>query len=342
MMNNKSYFIFAIIFVLRYYCKCQIQSSDNDILDQFFVYIKTYNIQLENNSHDFNRTLSHFKENLKLQHMLNHQQPVQSAKYGVTKFSHLSPDEFKDLYLSDISWHPSLKSYNQSQGTPIHRLLQMNVPKKIDWRNYLNFSIVSPVKNQKQCGGCWAFSTVETVESMYAKKMNVTPPTLSVQQVIDCSTNNDACKGGDTCSALYWMVNTKTALVSDAQYPLTDTSDSCKVQPIGTFGIQAKEYNCYNHTGIETSTISLLQKGPVSAAVDATTWANYQGGIIQYHCGTSVNHAIQIVGYDLTGVVPYYIVRNSWGTDFGHDGYLYVKIGDNVCGIGSRVATVDV
>lgn len=75
--------------------------------------------------------------------------------------------------------------------------------------------------------------------------------------------------------------------------------------------------------------------GPVAAAVNALSWQNYLGGIIQYHCDgnfKSVNHAVQIVGYDRTGPVPFYIVRNSWGTNFGDKGYLYVAANGNLCG----------
>lgn len=79
----------------------------------------------------------------------------------------------------------------------------------------------------------------------------------------------------------------------------------------------------------------LANHGPVAAAVNALTWQNYLGGIIQYHCDGSfamLNHAVQIVGYDNTGPTPFYIVRNSWGTYFGNNGYIYIGIGKNMCG----------
>lgn len=80
---------------------------------------------------------------------------------------------------------------------------------------------------------------------------------------------------------------------------------------------------------------SIATHGPVAVAVNALSWQNYLGGVIQYHCDNSfnnLNHAVQIVGYDKTASTPFYIVRNSWGDAFGDNGYLYISIGNNMCG----------
>ncbi|WAQ98696.1 CATO-like protein [Mya arenaria] len=164
---------------------------------------------------------------------------------------------------------------------------------------------------------------------MYAIATGKAPTPLAVQEVIDCAYPNWGCSGGDTCVALDWMTK--------AVYPLRDESDFCTIITNKTRGIKV-----FVKGLPEDRLLELLQSGPVVAAVDAKTWQNYQGGIIQYHCESHINHAVQIVGYDLTGPVPYYIVRNSWGTDFGHSGYLYIKVGDNLCGIAEEVSTVSV
>lgn len=83
--------------------------------------------------------------------------------------------------------------------------------------------------------------------------------------------------------------------------------------------------------------------GPVTVAVNALLWQNYLGGVIQYHCDGSIqnlNHAVEIVGYDRSGPVPYYIVKNSWGTQYGDKGYMRIAIGNNVCGIANQVSMV--
>lgn len=86
----------------------------------------------------------------------------------------------------------------------------------------------------------------------------------------------------------------------------------------------------------------LAYHGPLTVAVDATSWQDYLGGVIQFHCEDNRNHAVQVVGYDISGAVPYYIVRNTWGTAFGLDGYLNVAIGKNLCAIAEEVSAVDV
>ena len=88
--------------------------------------------------------------------------------------------------------------------------------------------------------------------------------------------------------------------------------------------------------GFEDKILKLLAThGPVAVSVNAINWQNYLGGIIQFHCDggvSNINHAVQIVGYDRNPPVPHYIVRNSWGPEFGDNGYLYIAIGSNLCG----------
>lgn len=89
----------------------------------------------------------------------------------------------------------------------------------------------------------------------------------------------------------------------------------------------------------------LANHGPVITAINALSWQNYLEGVIQYHCSSSrklLNHAVQIVGYDLTAEIPFYIVRNSWGEHFGENGYLYVSIGNNTCGIANEVIALNI
>lgn len=84
----------------------------------------------------------------------------------------------------------------------------------------------------------------------------------------------------------------------------------------------------------------LAEVGPVTVGVSASTWQNYVGGVIQSHCNGNLNHAVQIVGYNLNAEVPHYIIRNSWGEDFGDNGYMYIAIGSNQCGVAYGVASL--
>lgn len=88
----------------------------------------------------------------------------------------------------------------------------------------------------------------------------------------------------------------------------------------------------------------LATHGPIVAAVNAASWKYYLGGIIQYHCEEAyedLNHAVEIVGYNLEGQIPYYLVKNSWGPRFGDRGYIKVQVGKNLCGIANRVSFIE-
>ncbi|KAK3099910.1 hypothetical protein FSP39_011686 [Pinctada imbricata] len=244
------------------------------------------------------------QDNLRRQRFLNR---TTNVHYGPTKFSDLSQKEFEEIYLMDlfVNRQPLLKD----NKTPLQRIKTLNIPPKLDWRfiNKTSNKYVSPVKNQNRCGGCWAFSSIESVETMYAYKYDTQAPELSVQEVIDCAVDNQGCAGGDTCLALDWTVKYQPIIVSDTDYPLTDTSDYCKLLTNTSRGIYVSNYTCNAYVAQEEKMLLLLyHHGPLTVAVDASTWNHYLGGIIQYHCEQYNNHAVQIVGYDLTD--KYYVV----------------------------------
>jgi len=160
--------------------------------------------------------------------------------------------------------------------------------------------------------------------------------------VIDCATeHNNGCNGGDTCTAIQWMASHK--LATEADYPLTLKDGICRVQSAPN-GIQVNgNYSCDSYEGREEKVLEVVANhGPVAVAVDATNWQFYMGGVIQWNCDSRVNHAVQIVGYDKTADPPHYILRNSWGPTFGDNGYLYVAIGSNLCGIAMEVTYLSV
>jgi len=275
--------------------------------------------------------------------------------WGLTEFADLSPEEFQTQYLrptilqkiqererTNDPHHHHHNHQHQKGGNHVRRRRALTfpgpVPDKVDWRTK---GIITPVKHQKSCGACWAFSTVETVESMHALQNGKLEP-LSVQQVIDCATNgNMGCNGGDTCSAVQWMTGQK--LATETQYPLTLQDGTCRLRASPT-GVQVNgNYTCDNYVGAENDLLTVLANhGPVAVAVDATNWQYYVGGVIQWNCDANNNHAVQIVGYDKKATPPHYIVRNSWGTSFGDNGYMYIATGSNLCGIAREVSTLSV
>ncbi|CAL1538747.1 unnamed protein product [Lymnaea stagnalis] len=283
-----------------------------------------------------------FKENVARANLLNNEtKNVLSPVYGVNKFADISPMEFKAKYLTGLKHRNGRKTVRPINGIvsfQVKDTRNLAPPRKFDWREK---GVVNPIMDQGSCGACWAFSVVETIESMYAIQQNTTsPPHLSVQELIDCDSKNMGCVGGDIQEACDWAQ--QHCVVWADSYPLTDKTDTCKRLPPETPCVHLKSCNAAKYVDNESTLLDLIaEHGPIAVAIDATTWHNYVGGIIQYHCSETLNHAVQIVGYNLEGDVPYYIIRNSWGSDFGDNGYVYVKYGGNVCGLANLVVSLD-
>ncbi|XP_077433688.1 cathepsin O isoform X2 [Vanacampus margaritifer] len=252
----------------------------------------------------------------------------QSAKYGINHFSSLSPAEFRDLYLRAIS----------ERASPFLGAKAEELPAKFDWRDR---AVVAPVQNQQACGSCWAFSVVGALQAANAIA-GASLEELSVQQVVDCCFQNGGCKGGSPTKALLWLQRSRVNLVPQSEYSYKAKNGMCHFFSRPQGGVALRNFTTYDFSGQEEAMkAELVEKGPLSAIVDAVSWQDYLGGIIQHHCSSHwPNHAVLVVGYDATGEIPFWIVQNSWGTKWGNNGYVYVKIGSNVCGIADSVAAV--
>ncbi|XP_043492580.1 cathepsin O-like [Polistes fuscatus] len=328
--------------------------NNGEDMKLFENYVVRYNKTYRKNPTEYSDRFKRFQRSLRhIEKMNGLRSSQKSAYYGLTEFSDMFEDEFlqKILY-SDLSVR-GRKHVSSTYHHEHHKRKERNhlekraagIPLKIDWRQK---GIISPVKSQGSCGACWAFSTVEVVESMYALK-NGTLYLLSVQEMIDCAKNSNlGCEGGDICSLLAWLKSTKSPILPESNYPLTRMTDTCKLKSANakTLGIKVLDFTCDSFIDSEEELlVTLATHGPVAAAVNALSWQNYLGGIIQYHCDgafTSLNHAVQIIGYDKSETIPYYIIKNSWGNAFGDRGYIYIAIGSNLCGIANQVSAVDI
>jgi len=198
----------------------------------------------------------------------------------------------------------------------------------VDWRSK---NAVTPVKNQAQCGSCWAFSTTGAVEGADAIKTG-SLKSFSEQQLVSCSKQNNACNGGLMDYAFQYI---KTApLELESNYPYTSGSgrvSSCsysKTRGVGT----VSAFTDVQHTA--TQMRAALGNGPVSVAIEADQMAfqSYTSGVITSGCGTQLDHGVLAVGYGTLGGQDFFLVKNSWGPSWGDQGY--VRIGAaNQCGI---------
>jgi len=207
-------------------------------------------------------------------------------------------------------------------------------PSTLDWRVK---GAVTPVKNQEQCGSCWAFSVAENVESQWilAGHGNNKTVDLAPQQIVDCDQSDAGCNGGDPPTAYEYLMSTG-GLESESAYPYTAEDGTCRFNKAA---VSAKISNWkYATSGDDETTLqnNLASWGPLSVCVDAASWQDYAGGIMGgWQCAwiNILDHCVELVGYDTTASTPYWIVRNSWGTDWGENGYIRLEMWDDTCGI---------
>uniref|UniRef100_A0A6P7GQB0 Cathepsin L-like proteinase n=1 Tax=Diabrotica virgifera virgifera TaxID=50390 RepID=A0A6P7GQB0_DIAVI len=237
---------------------------------------------------------------------------------GVTKFADWTKEEFEALLKRQSASKPKLdKSLGVYTADP-----NVKVPSSVDWRTE---NAVLPVRDQGSCGSCWAFSSVGALEGQLAINYNQRVP-LSPQYLVDCSEENDGCGGGDQRLAFRFLKHNR--MPSEEDYPYTMKDDVCREDVKMSLG-PISGYTHLNAT--EESLISALATvGPIAVSADATKWSLYGGGVFDdEECGKNINHAILATGY----TDEYIVIKNSWGADWGEDGYMKLARGQNTCQI---------
>jgi len=245
------------------------------------------------------------------------------AVFGVTQFSDLTPAEFKAMYLTYRPINSTEPRVNiQLDGAPAT---------VVDWRTK---GAVTDVKDQGQCGSCWAFSATEAIES-YSFLHDGKLHSLSAQQITSCDKTDGGCDGGNTETA-YGYVHKAGGIETSADYPYTSgggSTGTCKFNA-AKVAVKIAGYKSVAHG--ESNLKAALNNGPVSVCLAADAFQSYRSGILR-SCPGQVDHCVQAVGYDDTSSPPYWIVRNSWATSWGEKGYIRVESGKDLCKISDDV-----
>jgi len=271
--------------------------------------------------------------------------------YGVTKFSDLSPEEFRSRYLLPKgSVAQNVKRMRTKFATaPIPH----GVAPPPATFNWVDQGATTPVKDQQQCGSCWAFSTTENFESMnwLASDKSKPPIVLGPQQLVDCDPQSQGCGGGWTYWAFEYLMSVGGQEL-EVDYPYTAEDGQCAFD---ASKIAAKLTNyTFATTPCESGSCpvqdnmlrtQMFAHGPVSVCVNAATWSEWTGPapMTADSCpgdADELDHCVQLVGYNWPG--QYWIVRNSWNTDWGQNGYIFLQTMGNTCGLGDVVTFADV
>jgi len=280
-----------------------------------------------------------FVENLKLAAKRNQ---AGNEVHGVTQFMDLTPIEFK----KNLGFVP-----REHMG---HTELAPSAPRAASYCgttnstdcNYATLGAVTPVKDQGQCGSCWAFSATEAIESSWWFSGHPLP-VLSPQEIVDCDKVDGGCNGGDTPTA-YEFVQKEGGLESESDYPYTARDGSCKFDQSKVVAKitgykwaipacnTAATHTCDNQD--EAGLWTFVQNsGPVSICVDAEPWQTYRSGIFSsstcLHGYYDLDHCVHLTGFGVESGTKYWLVKNSWGVSWGEKGYIRLEYGKNICGV---------
>ncbi|KAK2380851.1 senescence-specific cysteine protease SAG39 [Trifolium repens] len=278
-----------------------------------------------------------FTENVNYIEASNNAVDNKLYKLGINRFADLTNEEFiasrnkfKGHMCSSIIRTTSFKYENASA-----------IPSTVDWRKK---GAVTPVKNQGQCGSCWAFSAVAATEGIHQLSTGKLI-SLSEQELVDCDTKgvDQGCEGGLMDDAFKFIIQNH-GLSTEAQYPYEGVDGTCNANKASIHAVTITGYE-----DVPANNELALQKAvanqPISVAIDASgsDFQFYNSGVFTGSCGTELDHGVTAVGYGVSNDgTKYWLVKNSWGADWGEEGYIRMQRGidaaEGLCGIAMQAS----
>jgi cathepsin L len=252
------------------------------------------------------------------------QNAVRSFSVGMNSLADLTPSEYRGL----LGFKIDLRARRVVQ-----EVSKFKANDELDWRKK---GVVNPIKDQGQCGSCWAFSAIQSIESADAIKTGKLL-SFSESNLVDCVTKCSGCNGGSMVTAFQWIIEKQGGKLNlESDYPYHPVKGTCKFDASKGVGSISK------YIGIKAGSEDDLaakcaQYGPVAVAIDAghNSFQLYTGGIYsEPDCfPLLLDHGVGCVGYGTEGATDFWIVKNSWGTKWGEAGYIRMIRKDNQCGI---------
>ncbi|XP_071487862.1 cathepsin L-like peptidase [Diadema antillarum] len=278
-----------------------------------------------------------WRENLEIvtKHNVRYDLGEFTYKLGINEYSDLQNHEFVEL----MTGYRRNISSKATTGSVFLAPENVQIPDSVDWRTK---GYVTAVKNQQHCGSCWAFSATGSLEGQQFRKTGKLV-SLSEQNLVDCSgpEGNNGCNGGLPVQAFQYVIDSN-GIDTEESYPYEGQDGPCRFSKSGVGA------TCTGYTNIASGNESALKEavatvGPISVGIDAShdSFRHYESGIYnEPDCSSwQLQHAVLAVGYSSDKGDDYWIVKNSWGTSWGMDGYIWMSRNkDNQCGIATKAS----
>ncbi|KAK7487879.1 hypothetical protein BaRGS_00020926 [Batillaria attramentaria] len=272
--------------------------------------------------------------NLIQQHNLEADRGVHSYWLGMNQLGDMTAEEVTET-MNGLKVDP-----NRKPGETFMPPSNMGPePKKVDWRTK---GYVTPVKNQERCGSCWAFSATGSLEGQHFKKTGKLV-SLSEQNLVDCSQKegNHGC-GGGLMDYAFRYIEINNGIDTEESYPYIGKSGLCRFLPqdVGATDVGYVDIKRFNEKALQKAVATV---GPISIGIDASrpTFHLYKTGVYyDPKCNsTRLDHGVLAVGYGEENGEKYWLVKNSWGEEWGMQGYIKMaKDRDNACGVATQAS----
>ncbi|CAA2935376.1 senescence-specific cysteine protease SAG39-like [Olea europaea subsp. europaea] len=329
-------FIFVAILVLEMWASQARARSlqDASMVEKHEQWMTQYGRQYKNSAEKAMR-YKIFKENMEYIETFN-KVGTRSYQLGINQFADLTNKEFQ-ASRNGYKMSPFLKSPKAS----LFRYDNMTAaPSSMDWRKK---GAVTGVKDQGQCGCCWAFSAVAATEGINQLSTGKLI-SLSEQELVDCDTSEDmGCNGGLMDNAFQFIIKNQ-GLTTESNYPYAGTDNSCNSKKEFSHAAKITGYEDVPANS-ESALLKAVAKQPVSVAIDASgsDFQFYKSGVFTGECGTDLDHGVTAVGYGTASDgTKYWLVKNSWGTSWGENGYIRMQrdidAEEGLCGIAMQAS----
>jgi cathepsin F len=254
-------------------------------------------------------------------------------------YSHLTP--LADWTVEEFAARNTLQVASDPEAPVAPTLDTSNLPASYDWRTQ---GAVTPVKNQGQCGSCWAFATVANIEGVnFIANKQLT--SLSEQELVDCDKTDHGCGGGLPTNALKYLKTNSIGEETETSYPYSGRNGQCQATKASE-KVFVSGYQVVNGTDEDQLAAALVKYGPLAIGINASPMQWYHGGIADpftFLCNPkALDHGVAIVGFGEEEGKKYWIIKNSWGEVWGEKGYYRIIRGKGKCGLNTNVATATV